>query len=91
MDIEEIKKYLRIDYDCEDEEIKAFVSAAEEYLKNAGITAKPESELYKLAVKLLVSNWYSNRIPIGTVTQAMEYSLRRIIIQLQLGEDDSDD
>lgn len=91
MDIEEIKKYLRIDYDGEDEELQAFVSAAEEYLKNAGIKADYESELYKLAVKLLVSNWYSNRIPIGTVTQAMEYSLRRIIIQLQLGEDDSDD
>lgn len=91
MDIEEIKKYLRIDYDGEDAEIQAFVSAAEEYLANAGIMANYESELYKLAVKLLVSNWYSNRIPIGTVTQAMEYSLRRIIIQLQLGEDDSDD
>lgn len=91
MDIEEIKKYLRIDYDGEDEELQAFANAAEEYLKNAGIKADYTSELYKLAVKLLVSNWYSNRIPIGTVTQAMEYSLRRIIIQLQLGEDDGDD
>ncbi|MBQ9598864.1 MAG: phage gp6-like head-tail connector protein [Clostridia bacterium] len=91
MDIEEIKKYLRIDYDGEDEELEAFTTAAEEYLNNAGIKADYESELYKLAVKLLVSNWYSNRIPIGTVTQAMEYSLRRIIIQLQLGEDDGDD
>ena len=90
MDVQEMKKYLRIDYDGEDNEIEAFISAAEEYLQNAGIKKRDDSDLYKLAVKLLVSQWYSNRIPVGTVTQAMNYSLQRIIMQLQLGEDDAD-
>lgn len=91
MDIEKVKKYLRIDYDGEDEEIQEFIAAAEEYLENAGVKRRNNSSLYNLAVKLLVSNWYSNRIPIGTVTQTMEYSLSRILLQLQLGDDEDDD
>lgn len=90
MDIEEMKTYLRIDYDGEDAEIQEFMSAAEEYLLNAGVKKKEDSSLYNLAVKLLVSNWYSNRIPVGTVTQPMEYSLSRILLQLTLGDEEDD-
>lgn len=90
MDINEMKKYLRIDYNGEDDQIADFISAAEEYLLNAGVKKKEDSSLYNLAVKLLVSNWYSNRIPIGTITQPMEYSLRRIIVQLSLGDEEDD-
>lgn len=90
MDIEEIKKYLRIDYDGEDDQIRDFMAAAEEYMLNAGVKKREGSALYNLAVKLLVSNWYSNRMPIGTATQAMEYSLRRILMQLNLGDDECD-
>jgi uncharacterized phage protein (predicted DNA packaging) len=90
MDIEDIKKYLRIDYDGEDDQLQDFVSAAEEYLANAGVKKREDSQLYNLAVKLLVSNWYSNRVPIGTTTQAMDYSLSRIMTQLTLGDDDDD-
>ncbi|MGN0106931.1 MAG: head-tail connector protein [Hominilimicola sp.] len=90
MDISEMKKYLRIDYNGEDDQIADFISAAEEYLLNAGVKKKEDSSLYNLAVKLLVSNWYSNRIPIGTVTQPMEYSLSRILLQLSLGDEEDD-
>ena len=88
MDINEMKTFLRIDYDGEDEEIQAFISAAEEYLENAGVKKKEDSPLYDLAVKQLVSNWYSNRIPIGTATQSIEYSLKRILTQLTLGDEE---
>lgn len=90
MDIEEVKKYLRIDYDGEDDEIQDFIAAAEEYLYNAGVKKPENSPLYNLAVKILVSNWYSNRIPIGTVTQDMKYSLSSILLQLELGADEDD-
>lgn len=37
MDLEEVKRYLKVDGDEEDEEVKTLVSAAQEYLQNAGI------------------------------------------------------
>lgn len=48
---------------------------------------KEESELYKLAVKLLASCWYDKRCPIDTIGKSIEYSLGAIISQLQWGED----
>lgn len=90
MELDEIKLYLRLDTDDEDELLKSFQLSAEEYLANAGVIKDYEKNLYKLAIKLLISNWYENRIPVlsGSISKKIEYSLQNIITQLQLYEDE---
>ena len=85
MGIEEIKLFLRIDDNSENTLIESFKSAAEEYLENAGVIEDYSKELYKLAIKLLVSHWYENRdsVLVGSISKKLEYSLNSILIQLQ--------
>lgn len=61
MELDELKIYLRIDCTEDDALIGALQTAAEEYLSNAGILKDYDKNLYKLAVELLVANWYENR------------------------------
>lgn len=89
MTLDELKLYLRIDGTFEDVLLTSLQMAAEEYLKSAGVLVNYENRLYCLCVMLLVNHWYSNRegVVIGTITKEMEFSLRAIIQQLQLGSD----
>ncbi|WP_096199510.1 head-tail connector protein [Bacillus sp. FJAT-45350] len=79
---EEIKQFLRIDGEEDNNLVTSLIVAAEVYIKNA---TRPDVdttlELYKTAVKLLVSNWYENREPIGKAT-TLAFSLESILIQL---------
>ena len=77
MTLEEAKLYLRVDTDDDDTLIQALITAAESYVKQqTGKTKRivgidqngqpiyediKESELWKLAVKLLLAHWYENR------------------------------
>lgn len=77
MTLEEAKNYLRVDTDDDDALIQALITAAESYINQqtgktkmivgTGEDGQPvykdikESELWKLAVKLLLAHWYENR------------------------------
>ena len=87
MNIEELKLFLRIDDNEEDNLIQGLQLSAEEYLNNAGINKDYSKELYKLAVKLLVNHWYSNREVIGSA-EKLAYSLDTIILQLKYSQSD---
>lgn len=80
----EAKKYLKGDESdtSEDLDILSLITAAEEYLKNAGCKLPEGNELAKLAIKLLVVHWHENREPIGKADK-LQYSLSNIIFQLQ--------
>lgn len=82
MNLEDLKLFLRIDDYEEDNLIQALQLSAEEYLTNAGIKKDYSKELYKLAIKLLVSHWYSNREVSGK-TEKLAFSLDTIILQLK--------
>lgn len=86
MKLEELKLYLRIDGTEDDDLLIALQDGAVDYLKNAGV-AESSNALYGLAVKLLVSHWYENRISvaIGSTTKQLEYSLQAIMAQLMYG------
>jgi|SRR5690554_3397441 len=77
MTLEDAKIYLRVDADDDDDLIQTLITAAESYIneqtgKTKMITGTDEdgepiyegineSELWKLAVKLLLAHWYENR------------------------------
>ncbi len=82
MELEEIKLYLRVDYDEEDELLLGLQKASEEYLYNAGCIKNYDNNLYKIAVKMLISHWYENRCITGNLGN-LEFSLNSIIVQLR--------
>ena len=79
--LEEIKNYMRIDDDVEDNLINSLIEAANLYMVNAGVK-NFENDLYKLAIKMLVLHWYENREVIGEAKK-LAFSLDNIITQLQ--------
>lgn len=87
LSLSEAKKYLRLedDYTDEDSDITTLISAAEAYLVNAGCILETGNELAKLAIKILVVNWYENRsIEItGPNFNKIKFSLDAIIMQLK--------
>lgn len=82
LNLGEAKKYLRVDYEDEDEDIQSLLDAAEKYLINAGCTLNVDDEEAKLAIKMLVVHWYENREPIGTASK-LAYGLQSLIAQLK--------
>lgn len=82
MNLQDIKLYLKIDHDEEDDFLIGLLKASELYLENAGCKRNYESELYSLAVKMLVSHWYENRCITGNIGN-LELSLNSIIVQLR--------
>lgn len=92
MELNEIKEYIRVDYDDDDLLLEELKGAAEEYLTNAGINVNYKSRLYKLAIKMLVIHWYENRetVLIGSISKSLEYSLSAILKQLRYCGDNNE-
>lgn len=82
MNLEELKVWLRVDGDEDDNLIASLQFAAEQYLNNAGIKKDYNNELYKLAISLLVTHWYENREPTGKADK-LAFSLDSMITQLR--------
>lgn len=72
LSVDDIKLYLRVDGDAEDELIQAQLSAAEAYIagkvsktqrlvKDGEPLALADDGLYQQCVKLMVVHWYENR------------------------------
>lgn len=90
MGLEELKLFLKIDDDEEILLIEGLQKSAEEYLNNAGIKKDYTKELYKLAIKILVSHWYENRTveTIGKNVSKIAFGLDTILIQLKYSQGD---
>ena len=73
MDILElVKNTLRIDGVEEDGYLNTLANAAKELLEEAGVKAEVESDLYKIVVAKIITEWYVNReindkLPMGII------------------------
>jgi uncharacterized phage protein (predicted DNA packaging) len=88
--LEEIKVFLKVDHEEEDAFIQGLKLSAEEYLTNAGIKKDYTKELYKLAIKILISHWYENRAveTVGKNVSKIAFGLDTIIVQLKYTQGD---
>lgn len=78
------KRYMRIDGEDEDDIIQALMSAAELYLKGAGIVPeRSPPALYNLALWGLTLHYYDHRDAVGNES-AFPVGLRPVITQLKL-------
>ena len=81
--LQEVKNFLRIDGVEEDTFLASLISAAKIYIKNAtGVIVEETNDLHKLAINLLVSNSYENRLPLGQ-GEKLAFSLDSILFQLK--------
>lgn len=85
------KEYLRIDGDHDDQLLGLLIDSAKEYLTNAGVNEREEGkeeDLYKLAITMLVTNWYENRVQEQDqrTQSVMKLGLQSIILQLKAGD-----
>lgn len=77
---DDVKTYSRAD-----EDVTGLITAAEDYLKNAGVTKAEDNALYALAVKMLVAYWVDHHIPASDVSRMPQpYDFAGILLQLQL-------
>jgi len=75
------KDYMRVDGDEDDALISGLMSAAKEYLRNAGIPEQ-DSDLYTVAVQSLTLHWYDHRDAVGGEAP-LPIGLRPVINQLK--------
>lgn len=90
--IEEAKLFLRVDYDDEDNLIDLLINNAEIYLKDAidDYDSKISNENFKnkakLAMLVLISNWYDNRdFTEFKVDEKVRYTIQSLIQQMKYG------
>lgn len=91
-ELEEAKKFLRVDGDLEDDLILGFVASAKEYITAAtGLEFPNNSARADMCVKAFVTHWYENREIAGT-TSNLDGVLTTLINQLKytVSETDAD-
>lgn len=92
MKLEEIKIFLRVDEEEDDELISSLHLAAESYIENATgivkemiIDREQLLSLYNLTLKILITHWYENRsVEItGSNFNKLSFSLDTLFLQLE--------
>ena len=94
--LKQTKDYLRIDEDLteDDELIGSLIEAATDYLEQTtGKKYSDNSQLFVLAVKMLVAHWYENRSVFSTKTNVkktnvnnLPHSIEAIITHISLAQ-----
>lgn len=82
VELNTVKKYLRIDYEDDDSFLESLILASKQYLENA-CGEFVSNELTDLAQLILIGHWNDNRTLIGTVTDDIKHSLDAIIFQIR--------
>lgn len=86
MDKQEVKEYLRVDFDEDDRIIEQMMAAAENYIIAAVGKYDSDNEKANMLYLALVQDLYDNRTLMVTEQQKkrMSYTFASIILQLQL-------
>ena len=62
MELVELKNYLRIDHDLDDDLLTTLKTVAEKFVYGSIEVTETNDERFDYAVTLLVAHWYENRI-----------------------------
>lgn len=74
-----VKEYMKVD-DEEDILISSLILASKEYLINAGVDVDEEKELHKLAIAMLTSQRYEDRLGKSTINN--NFIINSLIAQI---------
>lgn len=86
MDLQEVKKYLHVDFDDDDDYIDLLIRVAEEYIADAVDDPPTNSPRYTLLLIFIVSQLYENRLyTVDKANEKVAYTIRSMLLQMQLG------
>lgn len=86
MELDLVKKWIKVDYDDDDDLITLEKQAAEQYVVNAVGEYDDTDPLMRLLVLFLVGESYKNRTYSISVNDRNAYTVRSIVSQLQQDE-----
>ncbi len=90
MTLEEVKIFLRVDFDEDDAYIRLLMDVAKEYIINAVGVFNEKRMMAKLLFLTIISNLYENRQYTVESNEKVAYIIKSMVLQLQLEEDDED-
>jgi len=93
MTVELVKSFLRVDYNDDDELINLMISAAQEYVTDALGECNEEIARVRLLELVIISEMYEKRsmtVSTDNMNTKVQYTIRSIINQLQLGDDENE-
>ena len=94
MTLAEMKSYLKVDFDDDDNFITLLMDVAREYIIDAIGECNEEIARVKLLMRVIVAELYEKRsmtFDINSTNEKVQYVIRSIINQLSFGDDDSED
>jgi uncharacterized phage protein (predicted DNA packaging) len=85
MELMDVKNYLRLDHDEDDQMLSQFIAAAKSYIINAigrFIDGNPQ---FKIVVLMLVAHWYENRgmYESGATGSSIPFTVENLLTQLR--------
>jgi len=93
VNLPEIKQYLRIEHDEDDQLIESMKTMAETYIANSIGDVDKEQDLYRFAVVMLIGHWYETReiARIGNNSYNIPHAFDSIILQLKYCQKEGED
>lgn len=92
MELSEVKLFLKVDFDEDDEFIRLLMAAAEEYISAAVGKCDYEKARVKLLALVIITELYEKRsFSVEKAGEKAQYTIRSIIAQLQAEEVMDDD
>ena len=90
----EMKSYLKVDYNDDDNEITLMMNVAREYITDAIGECDETIARVQLLMRVIVGELYEKRsmtFDMNSTNEKVQYVIRSIINQLSFGDDDSED
>lgn len=78
--LEYVKNYSKLEDDEDIDLLSSFILASKEYLTNAGVDIDEENELHKLAIAMLTSQRYEDRLGKSTINN--NFIINSLIAQI---------
>ena len=94
MTLAEMKSYLKVDFNDDDDEITLMMNVAREYIIDAVGECDETIARVQLLMRVIVGELYEKRaltFDMDSTNQKVQYVIRSIINQLSFGDDDSED
>ena len=94
MTLAEMKSYLKVDFDDDDNFITLLMDVAREYITDAIGECDETIARVQLLMRVIVGELYEKRsmtFDMNSTNQKVQYVIRSIINQLSFGDDDSED
>ncbi len=86
--LNEVKDWLRVDFDYDDNMISSLIEDAKAYIYNAtGKVYDNDKRIHKRCLIFMVTQWYENREPTGKIDK-MPFALESMLIQITYDSDE---